>query len=356
MAGLLVMSGCGKKGPIEPPLVRAPQAVADLDVVQRGTALLLSWTNPTAYLDGNPLAGVSEVEVWLIKEDRRSEGPVKAPTAEQFAAKAKLLDRLPRDKLDSLRPAGAKTGAPFTYSYALASEDLGKKVLTFSLRVRDQKNRVSAFAEPVSLEARMPLAPPGSVRVASFEDHIQVSWEGSEPAADGASAAPPECFNVYRSEGENPPLRLNTAPVKTTEFADKEFSFGRTYRYFVRATLESAPKVESENSETAEATPKDIFPPAPPAELTVIVGPGYIALSWQAGREADLAGYSVWRREGEEGDFVRLAGLPATDTSYSDTKVENGRKYEYAITALDGAGNESLRSAAAFGIARDDST
>jgi len=353
LACLMALCGCGKKGPIEPPLVRVPQAAADLAVAQRGAALLVSWTNPTAYIDGNPLGGVSEVEIWLAKEDRRAEGPAKALTAEQFAGKAQLLAAVGPDKLDSLRTKGSGTGSEFTYSYSPASEDLGRKVLTFSVRVKDRKNKASAFAEPVSQEARIPLVPPSYVRAVVFEDHIRVSWERPEAAADGA-ALQSESFNVYRSERENPPSRLNTAPVKTTEFADKEFSFGKTYRYFVRTALESVPKVESENSEAAEALAKDTFAPAEPAGLTVIVGPGYIALSWQAGREPDLAGYSVWRREPDGGEFVRVASLPVTDTAYSDDQVEKGRKYEYAITALDGAGNESLRSAAAIGIARDD--
>jgi fibronectin type 3 domain-containing protein len=148
---------------------------------------------------------------------------------------------------------------------------------------------------------------------------------------------------------------LNKAPVEETEFPDKEFSFGLTYRYFVRTALESFPRLESDDSEAAEALPKDVFPPAPPSGLTAVVGPGYIALNWQAGREPDLAGYSVWRKEAEGDDFVQIASLPATDSSYSDVHVEKGRKYEYAITALDGAGNESQKSATALGIARDDS-
>jgi hypothetical protein len=355
MACLVVVSACGKKGPIEPPLVRVPQAVDDLAVVQRGAALLVSWTNPSAYVDGNALSGVSEVEIWLVKEDRRAEGPARTWTAEQFAGEGQLLARVAPDQFDSLRMKGAGTGGEFTYTYSLAGEDPGRKVLTFSVRIKDLKNKVSAFAAPVSQEARPPLAPPGSVRAVVFEDHIQVSWERPEAAADGAAPAQSECFNVYRSEGETPPSRLNKAAVKATEFADKEFSFGKTYRYFVRTSLESTPRVESENSEAAEAAAKDTFPPAAPTGLTAIVGPGYIALSWPAGREPDLAGYSVWRREPEGGDFLRIASLPATDTSYSDAQVEKGGKYEYAITALDGAGNESLRSAAAIGIARDDS-
>jgi hypothetical protein len=349
------MASCGKKGPIEPPLARVPQAVENSVLIQRGATFLLTWTNPSAYVDGTPLGEITEVEIWMVKEDRKAEGSAKAWTIEQFESKAELLARISQDRFASLRSTGAKTGAELTYSYALARGDFGRKVLAFSLRVRDQKKRASAFAVPASLEALRPLAPPRNVRAVVSEDHIQVSWESPEQADKEVTSPKTAGYNIYRADGENPTSRLNSTPVKTAEFPDKNLSFGRTYRYFVRAVLESTPPVESEDSETAEVIAKDVFPPAPPSGLTAIAGPGYIALSWEAGRESDLAGYSVWRREAEKGDFVLVAGLPATDSSFSDSKVEKGSKYEYAITALDSAGNESRKSATVLGIARDDS-
>jgi hypothetical protein len=182
-----------------------------------------------------------------------------------------------------------------------------------------------------------------------------VSWESPEPAETEATRAASAGVNVYRSDEDTPVARLNTSPVKGTEFLDKNFSFGRTYRYFARAVLESAPLVESDNSEIAEVLAKDVFPPEPPAGVTAIGGPGFVALSWEAGKESDLAGYGVWRRLAGEGDFALVARLPQTESSFSDSKVEKGKKYEYAITALDRAGNESRKSEPVPGTARDDS-
>jgi len=355
VSSLIALASCGKKGPIEPPLVRVPQAVEDLVLIQRGAAFLLTWTNPTAYVDGNPLDEVTEVEIWMIKEDRKAETGPKTWTAEEFESKAELLARISKDQFAPLLPRDATTKAKLVHSHALAGEDIGQKVLTFSVRVRDLKKRVSGFAVPSSLEALTPPFPPRNVRGVVFEDHIQVSWESPEQASKEAPSSKTAGFNVYKLDGENPTSPLNSAPLKTTEFRDKDFSFGRTYRYFVRAVLETTPPVESEDSETAEVIAKDVFPPAPPFGLTAIGGPGFIALSWEAGGESDLTGYTVWRREVGKGDFVLVASLPATDSSFSDSKVEKGRNYEYAMTALDGAGNESRKSAAVLGTARDDS-
>jgi predicted small lipoprotein YifL len=355
ISGLIVMASCGKKGPIEPPLARVPQAVENLALSQRGATFLLTWTNPSAYVDGNPLGEVTEVEIWMIKEDRGAAGSAKALTAEDFENKAELLARISKDRIASLRWTGAKTEAELTYGYALAGEDIGRKVLTFSVRVRDLKKRASQFAVPASLEARPPLALPRNVRAEVFEDHIQVSWESPEQAQKEATPPQSPGYNVYRSDGGNPASRLNSALLNKGEFRDKDFSFGRAYRYFVRAVLESTPPLESDDSEADEVTAKDVFPPAPPSGLTAIGSPGFIALSWEANRESDLAGYRLWRRVAGEGDFVLVAGLTETDSSFSDPRVEKSRRYEYAITALDSAGNESRKSAVAPGIVRDDS-
>jgi fibronectin type 3 domain-containing protein len=214
-----------------------------------------------------------------------------------------------------------------------------------------------------------------------FEDHIRVSWEGREqpkeeaapvivsviiplmippmtvpvtlPTTPSTTPAPTAGFNVYRSEGENPAVRMNSALLETSEFLDKDFLFGRTYRYFVRAALGSKPPLESDDSEAVEVAAKDVFPPAPPSGLTAIGGRGFIALSWEGGRESDLTGFRVWRRPAGEGEFAPVATLTGADSSFSDLKVEKNQRYEYAITALDSAGNESPRSAAVTGVVRD---
>jgi len=379
---LFLMAGCGKKGPIEPPVERIPQAVEDLAVSQRGSTCFLTWTNPSAYIDGNPLGEISELEIWLIKEDRSTEGSGKTWTADEFDDKAELLGRISKDQFASLRAEGAKSEAELIYRYDLAGEDMGNKVLAFSLRVIGLKKRASKFASPVSLEVRTPLGPPRGVQAVVFEDHIRVSWEGREqpkeeaapviisviipliippmtvpvtlPTTPSTTPAPTAGFNVYRSEGGNPAVRQNSSILETSEFLDKDFQFGRTYRYFVRAALESKPPLESDDSEAVEVVAKDVFPPVPPSGLTAISGPGFIALSWEGGREPDLAGYRVWRRPAGEGELSPVATLTQAESSYSDLKVEKNRGYEYAITALDAAGNESPKSAAATGIVRDE--
>ncbi len=116
-------------------------------------------------------------------------------------------------------------------------------------------------------------------------------------------------YNIYRSEGEGPPARLNKGPLTALEFRDGDFSFGRAYLYFVRSAAAEAPvAVESVDSEPVKVEPVDAFPPAAPRGLTSISGAGFIALSWEPAGEPDLAGYRVWRRAAGETAFVLTPG------------------------------------------------
>ncbi|MBN2408934.1 MAG: hypothetical protein JXE07_04280 [Candidatus Aminicenantes bacterium] len=352
LSGLLTISGCGKKGPIAPPLVRVPQAVQDFTVFQKGLRVFLQWVNPTAYIDGHPIEEVAEVEIWLIKEESPRPGAVEKYTSETFEKRAELLSRISADRFDAFRPPGSAAAGP-AYIHAPAAEDFGRTVLTFALRVRDKKKRGSDFSDPVSLELYPPPSPPRKLQAEIFEDHIRIRWEEAVDPGKRAASSKWAGYNLYRSEGEGPAQRLNPTPVKTQEYADKDMAFGRVYRYFVRAVLESALRVESEDSEPVEIIARDTFPPVAPSGLRAIGGPGFIALSWEAGRESDLAGYKVWRRMAGRGDFVLIASLTAAENAFQDVKVEKKRRYEYAISAFDTAGNESLKSVPAGGIVRD---
>jgi hypothetical protein len=226
--------------------------------------------------------------------------------------------------------------------------------LTFALRVEDTRKRVSDFSEPISIEVRRMPAPPRSLRATVHPDRIEVRWEASAAIAGAADAAGPVGYNVYRSEEQGPVAGLNASPVKGLEFRDSDIVFGRTYRYFVRAAASgSPPQAESEDSEVIVVEAKDVFPPAAPTGLTAVAGAGIIALSWEAGPESDLAGYRVWRKEETQEPFVLLQELAANENSYSDSGVEKNRRYVYAITALDAAGNESHKSNPASGVVRD---
>ena len=72
-----------------------------------------------------------------------------------------------------------------------------------------------------------------------------------------------------------------------------------------------------------------------------------IDLSWQPNTEADLAGYVVYRREGDGGWQRVSPATPVVEPAFHDPQVQPGHTYRYAVSAVDNGGHESTRSAEA---------
>ncbi|MBB6637126.1 endo alpha-1,4 polygalactosaminidase [Cohnella thailandensis] len=85
----------------------------------------------------------------------------------------------------------------------------------------------------------------------------------------------------------------------------------------------------------------DLDPPSAPTGLTVgTVTPGSVPLSWNASfDESGVVGYDVYR------DGAMIGSSSAT--AYTDTAVQQGSTYSYAVQAFDAAGNRSASSAPA---------
>jgi hypothetical protein len=90
----------------------------------------------------------------------------------------------------------------------------------------------------------------------------------------------------------------------------------------------------------APAVAVDTTPPAAPSGVAATAGPGQITVTWARGAESDLAGYRVLR------DGVQVASLGVV-TSYTDSGLLSSRSYDYAVRAVDTAGNLSPVSATA---------
>ncbi len=89
----------------------------------------------------------------------------------------------------------------------------------------------------------------------------------------------------------------------------------------------------------------------PPAPSGVLVHPQpdrTIMVMWAPVTTGNVAGYNVYRATSPGGPFTKLSSSPIPTTGpllYTDSNVQPGVTYYYAVTAVDGAGNESPLSA-----------
>lgn len=131
------------------------------------------------------------------------------------------------------------------------------------------------------------------------------------------------------------PTPANAAAIDGTTFAD-DVEFGRQRCYTVRTVQGSgAAAVESAPSSRVCVIPSDTFPPQPPSAPATVAADGVITLVWEPNAEPDLGGYLVLRGDAGDDTLRPLTPAPIADARYRDGDVVPGRRYVYAVIAVD---------------------
>ena len=342
---VLPFLSCGKKGDILPPLVRYPQTVENFQVVQKSDQIILTWRNPIAYEDGSTLSVIEMIEIWILEEIADEGTETAEMPGEEYERMAKLHATIPGDQIQEYAVQEGSSQGQMVYSYPLSGKDFLSKKYTFGLRIKEKK-RFSSFSVLVSLKPMVLPLPPTDVAATVFPDRIEVKW--NPPLKNRDQSTPPnlEGYNIYRSEEEGEPRRLNVDLIKEEIYNDKNFSFGQVYKYFVRASATStSPFLESEDTEEIKILTEDTFSPDPPKGLISVAGQDVLSITWDANTEGDLDGYRVWRREEGTAEVHLLTPDLIKENAYNDKSAKKGTMYVYFVTALDKSGNESPRSA-----------
>jgi len=105
--------------------------------------------------------------------------------------------------------------------------------------------------------------------------------------------------------------------------------------------------VEGDDSPAQRVFTNDVFPPGVPSGLqAVFSGAGqepFVDLIWAPDTDADLAGYNVYRREGD-GQLGKINSELVKAPAFRDQNVAAGKTYVYSVSAVDLRGNESAHS------------
>lgn len=93
---------------------------------------------------------------------------------------------------------------------------------------------------------------------------------------------------------------------------------------------------------------EDSTPPSAPGGLSALGRDGRLELSWTPSAESDLAGYNLYRALVSPvvaGSVPLNGSTPLTAPVYTDSSLQNGLEYIYALEAVDQSGNRSALSA-----------
>lgn len=317
----------------QPPSLKLPEPVIDLTAQRTGNVVMLHWTMPKRTTDKVLLAGDQKVRVCRRLDTE--------PCA--YAGDLLFAPQKPADFTDHL-PASLTSGTPRPLNYTVELQNhAGRSAGPSNTAI------TSAGAAPSVIVALQAQVQP---------DGVVLSWTPTGPSGlfDKDQTIRIERKLVQPSGAPKPtvPLEqtLEYSGLDQGHILDRDAALDHTYTYTVqriaKLTLEDKSfEVSSAPSPTITVNARDVFPPAIPAGLQAIADPEAhaIDLSWQPNTEADLAGYTLYRREaGSNAAPDRISPPAQPAPSFRDTNVQPGHTYEYSVSAVDHDGNDSARS------------
>lgn len=335
----------------QPPSLKLPTPVNDLNAARTGDEVSLTWTMPRR--------DTSKV---MLK------GPIAARVCRRESAAA------PCDPIANLLFApGAQAAFTETLPPALAAGS--PRPLSYFVQLLNKRGRSAGLSNASVVLAGKAPAPVEDLSAEVRKDGVVLRWITGPPepypaavrlertlltpAANkpepGLLAAPPE---PVKQE-----LLVEPSSVRGRAI-DKDARFGETYAYraqrIARLTVDGKTlELDGPLSPPLRVDVANVFPPAAPTGLAAVATPAIggagpaIDLSWQPLTETGVAGYAVYRREAAaEGrpasPWQRISPpQPVVGPGFHDPNVEPGHTYEYAVTAVGQNGRESQRSAPA---------
>jgi len=361
LAAALTIAGCGTPGAPLPPSLKLPEPVADLSASRTGNQVSLTWTMPRKTTDKLLIKGNIPVRL-CCKEESGACSAV--PGGLSFAPKTEgtFLETL---------PAALAAGPP--------------RALTYFVELTNSKGRSAGLSNAAAVLAGEAPAAVEGLTAQVRKEGVVLRW-AVNPAPGNAAAAQHTVIRLHRKLLTPEPKAESAAkPGTQTGFLappkepveqsllvesgtqsgatpdrtlDKTIRFGQTYEYRAQRvariivgdkTLELAGPL----SDPVRVEALDVFPPAVPSGLAAVataadsnIGPS-IDLSWLPVTDANLAGYAVYRREGDgtNESWQRISpAQPVIGPSFHDSQAQPGHTYRYAVTAIDRLGHESSRS------------
>jgi hypothetical protein len=298
MLAAALLSACGYVGPPLPPTLDIPVTITDFRAWEYGSNIELEFTLPNKTTENLDLTSVRSIEL------RAGEDPTQ----------------------NQIIPLPIMKPGPFTGQ--LPAQPWIGKTIVLAVRATGPKGKASEWSNPVPLTVIQPLESPSMLKTKSVSQGVELTWTGTGPH-----------YRIFRADGNGQPQQL--ADTDGSGYVDESTVYGTRYRYLVQAI--AGEKQWSVVSDAAEVTPVDTFPPAVPEGLSAVPTPQSIELAWTRNTENDFRGYNIYR-SANSGPFDKYASLIEAPT-FSDSKIEAGKKYRYTVSAVDLTGNESAPTA-----------
>lgn len=318
--------GCGRKADPLPPVIEVPETTTDLAVRQDGSEAVLTWSFPQLTKAGKRLVDLERIEVWRLEvppgQEQVGSGPAGIELRRQLMlSRGRLIARLEGKGLEQ-----ATRGSRLELRDPLPPVPAGGVAPTFwyAVRSRRRDGTPSALSSIVAWQVK-PVPPPVQGLAAKPTARgISLSWQEVEGCT----------YQVERLGLSGQTWAPVSEPtLAQASFVDTSATQNATWRYRVRAVRDSV--WGPPGKEVVVAYP-DVYPPPPVTNLVCLPEGDRVLLRWDPLPDAQTL-YRVFRRH----DTLWLHLVDdAREPRHIDTLPPAGDA-EYAVKAVDAAGNES---------------
>lgn len=340
LAALALGAACGSKGDPLPPLRPAPAKTEGLSATRaEGEPISLRFTVPATNADGTGTLDLASMRVFAVTKPAGDPPPTAADLAgggdatsiATIDVRVQPLGGMERSGTPPL-PPGPAPGETITWedTTEVAAVYPTPMVRYYAVAGVSSRQRIGIVSDVVAVPLTAVPNTPKDLTVSFTEAAIKLDWLGVAPGARY------RVYEVREGRASDPPL--NAEPLAATAFEDARVEFGVERCYLVRAVVVSTgASLESAAAGPQCITPRDVFPPPAPANLTAVSGPGAVSLIWDAVEAVDLAGYIVLRGDAPGTTLLPLFETPIAETTYKDATTVAGTAYVYVVVAVDKA-------------------
>jgi hypothetical protein len=338
ISAFVFVTGCGKKGPPLPPLVRIPQPPEDLVAERRGNTVDVHFTVPSTNTDGTRPANVATADVYAITAPvtltpltdaqllklgtRIGSVPVKAPRDPNLTAEPDE----PADEVEAPEGPGLDQGG-----LARVSELLTKEMLTPVDVPQEKKDRKAAKE---NARASGPLLPPPAAASRTYAA-FGMSARGRKGPWSKRIVVPLV-----------PPPPPPTVPAMTYD----EKAVTVTWKPLVLNTSVPSPPQAPRETPGQAPTPALVHeggsPPAPMAKEPVTNAPPAapdVLPSKLIGVTLPTIAYNVYDATNPE-SVVKLTSTPIAEARFSDPRITWGDRRCYVVRTAETVGGLTIES------------
>ncbi len=321
---IVLLSGCGYKDDPIPPQSVVPMAIEDLRYKIDGNNVTLQWSYPVKTIKGGAITDIAGFQLYragIPLDEYCKTCPVPFGSPQKLPGGASYDGE--QRRVASFTSAGMKPG----YKYF------------FKVSSRTGWLAASPDSNVVSFVFSMPPASPENLTGKADNGEVSLSWQTVNTLQNGQALLGPVQYQVLRDGN------IIAGPFAETSYIDRQVANGSTYNYSVQAVMSySGEPVPSSPGPAITLQPKDTIAPQPPTGAHAVATSEGIKIFWDAATSNEIAEYRIYRRANGEKKYTLLGEVKPIYTIYTDSSAKNNSYYQYVITAVDDAGNESLQS------------